>query len=620
MLRKTLFSVVCLILLVLVVWVAGGLPRFSRNAAPVVLIPPGTDNGRLFQEHARRVPGGAAILLLGPGHQALPAAQALSIAGIPFSVTHELEDALVHRLVFIPTDDRSLRPGPVVLARLKVFVEQGGTLVLQTPPDLLGTLTGIYAENPRRTRHRLGFRSAADEGFKYLDEPEESDIHLASRRTPEGPWTHGLMGSSGASPIAFFSDENQAAILRRRHGAGAVYTLGFDLKDLMTRPRSRRHFDANRCLTGEFEPAGDVMPLVLRAWHESGPKPWVRLRSLPGSLRGLIALTHNIGWGSGLDAAVDFSKTEKVKGIQATYFVQTKLAEDFLKGQLFDAGFTKVLQGIVADGHELASHSVAHGADLHLNALGKPDTPAEDYSPKVAESGHTRGATLLGEMGVSRRLIEGATGAKVLAFRSAFRRDPDFLDEGLKSTGYQWDSSLTACRTLTHFPFFLPHLRSMDLESGILELPMSWDDENRPEGALDFSKVLALLKKVSANESPFVWLVHPSLAPAKKMALDRILNSLPDGMAIWPLGRTARFWAARHGTRFSYASSGGQEVRLNIEAPAGRYDLSFELSGPASSCMLAAGSKRTGVEVSCSGRLAVLKESDGAPVELIVRF
>ncbi|MBI5622240.1 MAG: hypothetical protein HY924_00530 [Elusimicrobia bacterium] len=617
--RRFLFGAVSLAMLALVVWWAGGLPRLGRSTPPVVLVPTGSENGRLFQKHGRRVLGGAAVLLMGSGHQALPAARALGQAGVPFSVTHSLEEALLHRMVIIPVDDHSLRPGPEVLARLKGYAEQGGILVLQTPPDLLQTLTGIYAENPRRTRRRLAFRSAADEGFKYLDEPEEAEIRLASKRTAEGPWTHGLLAASQASPIAFFPDEGQPAILRVRHGAGAVYTLGFDLKDLVTRPRSRRHFDAGRCRNNAFEPSGDVMALVLRGWYESGPKPWVRLRSFPGTLRGLLGLSHNLGWGAEVDAVEDFSRAEKAQAIQATYFVQTKAAKDYLKGPLFDEDLSRTLRSLAGSGHELASHSVAHGADLHLNPLGTPDVPAKDYRPEVDEEGFTRDATLLGELSVSRRLIESAAGVRVEGFRSAFRRDPDFLDEGLKVSGYRYDSSLPACQTLTHAPFFLPHLRSMDLESGILELPMSWDDENAPEGALDFSKVLSLFRKVSNNETPFVWLAHPSLAPAKKVALDRVLNSLPADVAVWPLGRVAEFWETRSLVRFSYAASGSDLV-LSVSAPPGRHDLSFEVSGPVSSCSLKAGSKRPGVEVSCSGRLVVLRSSDGSAVEVSIRL
>ncbi|MFA6318992.1 MAG: hypothetical protein WC943_16400 [Elusimicrobiota bacterium] len=619
MLRRHIFSLVSLAMLALVVWWAGGLPRFTRATPPTVLVPTGSDNGRLFQERGRPVEGGAAVLLMGPGHQALPAARALIQAGIPFCVTHDLQTALSHRMVLIPTDDRSLRPGPEVLSRLKAYVQQGGTLILQTPPDLLQGLTGLYAENPRRTRHRLSFRTAADAGLVYLDEPEEAEIRLAGRRTAEGPWTHGLMAAAQASPIAFFTDESQPAIIRVRHGAGAVYTLGFDLKDLVTRPRSRRHFDADRCRNNAFEPAGDVAALLLRGWYESGPKPWVRLRSLPGRLQGLIALSHNLGWGSGVDAAEDFSRAEKAQGIRATFFVQTKRMKDVLKGPVFDEKLVRALKVLAADGHELASHGVAHGADLHLNPIGSPDVKVDAYRPKVDEDGYTRGGTLLGEMAVSKRLIEAAADAKVEGFRSAFRRDPDFLDEGLKVTGYAWDSSLVPCQALTHFPFPLPRLRSLDLESGVLELPMSWDDENQPEGPLDFSRVLTLFRKVSNNESPFVWLAHPSLAPAKKRALDRILNTLPSDAAVWPVGRLARFWSAREAARFSYTAS-GSEVLLKVQAPAGRYGLSFEVSAPAVSCRPRPGSQRPGVEVSCSGRKVVLESSDGGPVEIALRL
>ena len=65
-------------------------------------------------------------------------------------------------------------------------------------------------------------------------------------------------GESGAEAIADFPDSKEVAIVRRPLGAGAVYTIGVDLRDMVVRPQAERHFDAGRAALNGFEPAADV--------------------------------------------------------------------------------------------------------------------------------------------------------------------------------------------------------------------------------------------------------------------------------------------------------------------------------------------------------------------------
>lgn len=605
--RRLLFSAAGILSVVLLVWWAG-CRRSVYVATEMLPHPPeGSENARLLRERPHASKGEAAVLLLRYGHQALAAAQAFETAGVPFCVTKSLPEALEHPLVLIPSDDRPIRPSEHERAALRAFAEGGGTLVLQLPPDRLTVLTGVSAAKPRRSRHRLLFRTGTDEGFRYLDQPEEKEILLASYKVRQGPWTHGLRLAPGTEPVALFPDEEETAVSRKRIGAGRVYTLGFDLKDVLLRPLARRHFDAARAaLPNGFEPAADVFPLILRAWYEKSRRPWARLRALPGTARGLLLLSHHIGWGATLNAAKAFALIERPRGVQATWFVETKYDKDFLSAPMLGPALIKTLRELAADGHELASHTVSHGPDLATLPFGTGRETKETYRPLLNRRGRTIGGSLMGELTVSRSLLSGSTGT-IEGFRSAFLSAADDLDEGLRRAGYRYDSSCTAGSALTHFPFRMPLRRVMDLRSDILELPMSWQDENRPEDPVDPEAVLQAFAKVSANEAPFVWLIHPAGTPQKRTALTHVLDLRPKDTLVWPLGRAARFWRARSEARFALEPDGV----LRVEAPEGEHALSFELSDEILSC-----AADPGFKVQCSGRLVVVWDTKGRPVRV----
>ncbi|HBL18959.1 MAG: hypothetical protein A2X36_15010 [Elusimicrobia bacterium GWA2_69_24] len=613
MTRRTLCILLSFSAVLLLTWRVGR-PR-SRASVPTVElspVPEGSDNARLLRERAHLGPTEAAILLLRPGQRALAGAEAFALTGVPFCVTRDTGTALDHPLVFVPADDHSIRPSAAELAALEGFVRGGGTLILQAPADLLPSLTGVSGQKPGRRRRRLAFRTLADEGFRYLDTPEEAAILLASHKTSRGIWTHGLLTSARADAIADFPDESQPAILRRRIGAGTVYTLGFDLKDLVLRPRARRHFDAARAASNAFEPAGDVLPLILRSWYERAAPRGARLRSLPGTAEGLLLLSHDVGWGASLDGVQSLSDVEKTRPLQATWFIQTKYSKSVLPGPAYDLSLIRLIKRLHAAGHEIGSHTVSHAPDLAALPFGTGREQRRDYLPELDRTGRTNGGSLMGEVQVSKDLLEAAVGS-IQGFRSAFLSSADAVDEALLRAGYRYDSSLTAPSVMTHFPFRLPLRRSLDFLSPIIEFPMSWEDENTPMDPVDARKVLDLLGKVSANEGMFVWLIHPNAMPGKRAALRAVLRGLPKGTEVWTLGRAAAFWSARESTRFSVESASAKERLLRVESPAGAWDLSFEFQSPVRSC-----SAGPGAQVRCAGRRVVLERSPGGPTDIRV--
>lgn len=587
------------------------LRRLPRRETALPIEDPGSANAELLAAFPSRASGQFSILLLADSQQALPAKRALEAAGISFAITRDLATALRHALVFIPADDRSMKLSLPQRDALKAFVEEGGTLILQAPmAELWRELTGIERLASHRGRRRLSFLASDDPALRYLDEPQEREVPLASAGTSQGFWTSGLAARPGrAKPLAVFPETGESAILRRGIGRGAVYTLGVDLRDGFLRPQAERDFDAQRRASDGFEPGADAWALFLRAAYESRGPAWARLRSLPRDWRGLVLLSHELRPGGSLAGTRALARLETSRGRKATYFIQTKYAADALELPFYDSRLAGLMKSLAADGHELASLSVADSPSFANLSLGDGSETPRSYRPYVGRDGRTWGASLLGELGASKALIErDVPGQKVLGFRSPQGLYPELLDEALARGGFSYDSSLSANGCLTHFPFALMRRRGLLAESGTIELPVTFGAADSA-GRWTRAQFRETLAKVSANEGWVILSQRPSGRPDEAGGWSSILAAIPDGVKTMTLGEAARYWSLRSRARFWLEEDpGARDWILRLELPEEEAaGLSFELSRPILSC----DAGKSGVSLRCAGRLLIIERSGG---------
>ncbi len=132
--------------------------------------------------------------------------------------------------------------------------------------------------------------------------------------------------------------------------------------------------------------------------------------------------------------------------VKATFFVQGRVAETF----------PKLLQQLIAEGHEIQSHAYSH----------RPLDKMNRRELKV-------------ELELARKTVEDACGVQVTAFRA-----PDFTIgkeniwalEVLVETGFKVDSSIFPMRTrrygISGYPT-IPHWMPLQNGAGILEVPVA---------------------------------------------------------------------------------------------------------------------------------------------------
>ena len=624
MIRRVMLWLSALLFLFWLLWPRAWIPRSWRYDDDG-FAPPEADAGpetpraaaaRTDEESARepeRSPDQIAVLLLNAWQDAFAAERTLRAAGAPFMVTRELGAALAHRIVFVPAGDRRMNLKKTDAERLRAYVSAGGTLVLQETalapwPDL----TGIARVDPSRTRHRISFRPGADPGFAFLDRPEELVIPLASPATSEGPWTAGLTVRRGlAEVIARFPDTREAAMTRRDLGAGRVYALGADLRDLVVRPQAGRSFDAARAPSNALEPAADVWPLIFRAWYEAYTPGWVRLRSLPADASGLLLLSHSIESGVATSAARSWAVWESSRGVRATWFVQTNDSDSSQPPPFYDTSLASLLRAIRARGGELAAHTVVHDPAFDVLPHGNGIERRHDYRP-AADAGAVWGTTQSGEVRVPKEILEkDVPGAAIAGFRAPALQFPDMLEQLLTASGYSWDSSPSAARMLTHFPFLLTRGRGMERAGRIVELPMTFEDELPVKDAAPptADAILRVVREIADDEGVVVWQSRPS--PETFPRLAAVLDGLPAGTRVEPLGEAARWWSARE--RAFFWTEPGDSAKIGtlcliLPPDADSAELSFEVSGTLKSCE----SLSPGLEIACAGRVIRLVRTGGA--------
>ena len=215
--------------------------------------------------------------------------------------------------------------------KIEAFVQRGGVLLIFKPigetgsPEALA-LAGLRAGTRHRDVEELRFDGASSPATRLLDSPEERALGVNGKGEKDGleVWTFDVdpqaktevLGSAyrGGAAIG-------AAVTRRRLGKGSVYAIGHDLAA----------FGATRCYLGCFEPAGDVLRLLLEEAMREGSQGHVALLATtraPSS--SVLVLTHDLtthesqstgDWGE--PGAIQFAKVEKERGVRGTFHVMT---------------------------------------------------------------------------------------------------------------------------------------------------------------------------------------------------------------------------------------------------------------------------------------------------------
>jgi hypothetical protein len=497
--------------------------------------------------------------------------------GIPFFITRNLNQALKHRMVILYPEVGPTTFSEADAQQLLAFVKQGGNIFAQNVYwGGLKPLFGFRDFTASRKRHRLVFTSTSDFVMKYLNRPEEREISLGSPNVPEVIWTNGYTAEAGTEVLARFED-GTAALFSNALGKGKAYLLGMSLVDAVLRCQSNRDFEAQRHYVNEFEPGADVWLLVIRAWYEGYAKDWVRLATIPDGQRSVVLLSHDVDWEDSFKPGLDFVRMEKANRASSTFFIQTKYVDDAnSKAFFFDPDLT-FLRELKEQGASIGSHSIIHSRGFNKFDLGTGQETYSTYQPRGLGFDTASGATVFGEVRVSKELLDGEIpGQQTIFFRAGHLRVPRSLAEALVRSGYEFDSSFTADDVLSNFPYALPLDLGFEEDSGIYEFPVTIEDEEPPGYARRVPQALEVIRANAENGAISVVLVHSNESKTKAAAEDEMLRQLPPDIGKTDMLSFAKFWRARDGLQWGVISASSATADLQITSQEPVAGLTFE--------------------------------------------
>jgi hypothetical protein len=538
-----------------------------------------------FQQFPESFPLQVAVLWTNPGpdpENPLPIVHSLKEMGIPFFITRDLPQALRHHLVILYPSVDSHTFTQLQADQLTTFVRQGGFIFAQNVFwGGLQNLFGFRSFVPLRTRHRLAFSATKDPVTKYLNRPEERETQLGSDQFPEVIWSNGYVADAGAEVMAHF-DDGSAALLTNSVGKGKVYLLGLSLLDVVLRSQNNRDYEAQRHYVNAFEPGADVWLLVLRAWYEAYGQDWVRLATIPGGQCSALLLSHDVDWENSFVPGLDFARIEKANQANSTFFIQTKYVDDTNSKAFFFAPQLDILRQLKVGGSTVGSHSIIHSRGFNKFELGSGHETYPSYQPRGLGFDTASGATVFGEVRVSKELLDGEIPAQdTIFFRAGHLRVPVSLPEALERSGYQFDSSFTADDVLSNFPYALPRNLGFEEDSEIYEFPVTIEDEESPGFAKRVPQALQVILANAENGAVSVVLIHSNESTLKAAAEQDLLRQLPPDIIKTDMLTFAKFWRARDRLQWSLtATSVPTEAVLQVKSEEPVIGLTFEFQRP----------------------------------------
>ena len=477
-----------------------------------------------------------AILVTDPASGWLGLVRGFRALGVPITVTEDVDRALQHKVVLVyPIISGAVLDGPQ-LRGLARHAREGGTVVaFQLAGGGLDELFGVVPGTESTGRLRLNWTHQT--GVAAADE-----VVVSGR----GETLVASMGYSApnARVEATFDDGSVAAACRPI-GPGRTCVLGVDLGALAQRTKNGRAESMSRGYANAYDPSVDTYFRWLRDIYVQGePMPWL-IDTVPGDREVSILFTHDVDFGPSITNSQAYAETLRTAGVNGTFFVQTKYMRDWNDAAFFDQAAAERVRGLVDMGMDVGSHTVAHSRELENMEMGSGRERYPSYRPLITDDFHVEGATILGELRVSKWLLEQLTGAEVVSFRPGRLSYPFSLPEALNATGYRHSSSISANLTMSHLPFQLTNGRAYGALQPVFEYPVTIEDELNPPMGARLDEGLALIEQIARDRGMVVILTHPNVTDHKLAFTRGVLEQWRDRAWIGSLAEFGAWWSAR---------------------------------------------------------------------------
>ncbi|HQV10883.1 MAG TPA: hypothetical protein PKW52_06065 [Nitrospira sp.] len=515
-----------------------------------------------------------AILLTDPDSSWLGLAHGLKSIGVPFRITRDVHEALAHQVVLVYPMISGKVLGPEALQALAEFPKTGGTLIgVQVLGGGLNQVFGFRDAVASRQRYDVTLTPAAPL-LADLTDPRERQLRVGIRG--KGIEVMGTYGYTEASaPLARFED-GTAAITQAAHGRGRAYAIGLDLGFLLLKGYNNRGEELVKTFDNEFDPTLDVWLRLLKSMYRTAQEEAVTLGTVPFGKSLSVMMTHDVDFTQSIKNAVEYAAYEKSQGVVGTYFIQVKYIRDYNDDIFFNDEGVRYVKQLADLGMELGSHTIAHSRVFNQFPLGTGREAYPSYAPFVKDRTTAYNVSILGELRVSKFLIDHFSGQSIISFRPGELSNPFALPQALLATGYRYSSTATANNSLTHLPYQLTYDRLTDSEVEVFEFPVTIEDEALPKMGDRLPQALEVATRISRYGGSVVVLIHPNILDHKLAFEKGFVEGVRPYAWFGSVGEFGRWWAARNRVEVDVARD-PTGMRVTLKVPVAAAGLTLEV-------------------------------------------
>ena len=519
-------------LLLLMIW--GSFTTFSQNERKVAILNMSARNGDTGFSRT------------------LSSIKLLTLAGVPFDTTSNLTLALTYPVVLTGTKILNNALTTTEIFELENYVYQGGILLTSDLSESqIFNLCGVSEATSNSELYRIIWDTAANPSyFDLIDDSLEVTVSLG--READGPnFLSKFYTLSTGTALAHYED-GTVAMVKNAFGTGFVYSLGPDFRDVVIRNSINQDVNAHRTYSNGFEPTTDVFAFLVRNIIRKHISNSVYKYTAPNNYSSVVMITHDVDTRSAYDTLANFATFENYRGIKSQYNLATNYVPYSWLSDLY-IGIGPQVEFLQSKGQAIASHSVGHFPDFansNIFPFGILGNDSSNYQP-FYNGIVTLGGTVLGELEVSKNLLENDFNVDIKSWRSGHLAYPDSLVLGLEALGYEFNSTYSANDVLTGFPFYANKVQSFTAEqSTILEIPITISDVFSDEPiSMDnyMSKVqiwVDATRRYDRNNASTVLLIHPN-RNYKLTAQEAYLDLLPESMKGMAFEAFGSFWRKR---------------------------------------------------------------------------
>lgn len=536
--------------------------------------------------------------------------QGLRTMGVPAVISPTITDAIRYHIVVLAGAPADGAVSAEDVTRLTAFVAGGGVLVGEAVTDpRLFDLFGLSGATSAAVRSQVDWIADGERTIADLDRASERQVNIDDR-FGSAFTTIGYTPRSGAKVLATF-DDGTAAVTRKRfgandanddddhegaddavdraatsrsssddsghddgecdkeqndHGRGAAYMVGARLTDLVTRHHEGARWSSKARYENAFDTSADGWLLWLRGVYRTHITNGVTLSTAPAGAQFAVMPTLSLNFSVGVGPTVDYVRAAHNHKVNPTVFVWTKIKTDYLDVAFFsDSGpFEQVMQTIKGMGAEIAAHTVAHSPVFDKLPMGSGTETAADYSPTVVSPTITTGATVMGEVRVSRQLIQSRLNPKATSFRAGYLLTTPRLAVAEEAAGIRDDSSSTQGWVGGAFPFSIPRFDGTGY-ADVTTYPVVIEDERGVRVDQRLNEARDLMIANGDNGAPSTIMFHPNGWDWKVNAWDQLLTSIPGNAWTGTVEQFGDFWQARSRSALVTSASGSCANGRHIE-------------------------------------------------------